>query len=116
MQMVVVLARIVEQRGVLAERAFDDLFEGLALEFGAFQQVVAVGHVGLMMLVVMIFQGFLGHMGLKRIIGVRKGGKREGHGVMSENDGRRGSTGTLIEGSIGVKHLNLGGIALENRH
>jgi hypothetical protein len=32
---------------------------------------------------VMIFQRFLGHMGLERIIGVRKGGKREGHGVMS---------------------------------
>src|SRR5258706_539403 len=108
MQMVVVLAGIVEERRILAERAFDDLFEGLALEFGAFQQVVAVGHVGLMMLVVMIFQCFLGHMGLQRIIGVRKGGKREGHGVMSENDGRRGLTGTLIEGSIGLKHLNLG--------
>ena len=74
---------MVVERGVLAKRAFDDLFEGLALEFGAFQQVVAVGHVGLMMLVVMIFQGFLGHMGLKCIIGVRKGWKREGHGVMS---------------------------------
>jgi len=35
---------------------------------------------------------------------------------MSENDGRRGLTGTLIEGSIGVKHLNSGDIALENRH
>jgi hypothetical protein len=35
------------------------------------------------MLVVMIFQGFLGHMGRKRVIGVRKGGKREGHGMMS---------------------------------
>jgi hypothetical protein len=60
-----VLARIVEERRILAERAFDDLLEGLALEFGAFQQIVAVGHVGLMMLVVMIFQCFLGHMGLQ---------------------------------------------------
>src|SRR5229473_6692756 len=83
MQMVIVLARVVEEWRILAERAFDDLLEGLALEFGAFQQIVAVGHVGLMMLVVMIFQCFLGHMGLKCIIGVRKGGKREGHGVMS---------------------------------
>jgi hypothetical protein len=32
---------------------------------------------------VVIFQGFLGHMGRKRVIGVRKGGKREGHGMMS---------------------------------
>src|SRR6476620_10485928 len=108
MQMVVVLACIVEERGVLAERAFDDLFEGFALEFGAFQQIVAVGHVGLMMLVVMIFQGFLGHMGRKRIIGVRKGGKREGgHGVMSAMMGDVGLTGTLIEGSPGLKHSNL---------
>lgn len=81
--MVTVLARIVEELHILAERAFDDFLEGLALEFGAFQQSVAVGHVGLMMLVVMIFQCFLGHVRLKHIIGVRKGGKREGHGVMS---------------------------------
>src|SRR5207244_6360699 len=83
MQRVVLLVRIVVERRILVERAFDDFLEGLALEFGAFQQVVAVGHVGLMMLVVMIFQCFLGHMGLQRIMGVRKGGKREGHGMMS---------------------------------
>jgi len=41
-----VLARIVEERHILAERAFDDFLEGLALELGAFQQIVAVGHVG----------------------------------------------------------------------
>jgi hypothetical protein len=32
------------------------------------------------MLVVVIFQRFLGHMGRKGVIGVRKGGKRKGHG------------------------------------
>src|ERR1700737_3140590 len=36
-QMVVVLAGIVEERRILAERALDDLLEGLALEFGALQ-------------------------------------------------------------------------------
>jgi hypothetical protein len=56
---------------------------------------------------VVIFQRFLRHMGRKRVIGIRKIGKREGHGVMSENDGRRGLTGTLIEGSIGLKHRKL---------
>src|SRR5467141_2300165 len=76
MQMVVVLAGVVEQRRILAERALDDLLERLALEFGAFQQIVAVGHIGLVMLVMMIFQGFLGHMGRKRVIGVRTGGRR----------------------------------------
>src|SRR5450631_362532 len=83
MQMVVMLAGVVEQRRILAERALDDLLKRLALEFGAFQQIVAVGHIGLVMLVVVEFQGFLGHMGRKRVIGVRKGGEREGHGMMS---------------------------------
>src|SRR6476619_122325 len=99
MQMVVMLAGIVEQRRILAERAFDDFLKRLALEFSAFQQIVAVGHIGLMMLVVVICQRFLRHMGRQRVIAIRKVGKREGHGVMSENDGRRGLTGTLIEGS-----------------
>ena len=40
-------------------------------------------------------------------MGIGKVGKREGHGVMSDNDGRRGLTGTLIEGSIALKHRNL---------
>jgi hypothetical protein len=56
------------------------------------------------MLVVMIFQRFLGHMGRKGVIGIGEIGERECHGVMSENDGRRGLTGTLIEGSAGLKH------------
>jgi hypothetical protein len=60
------------------------------------------------MLVVMIFQRFLRHMGRERVIGVGKVGEREGHGVMSENDGRQGLTGTLIEGSIALKHRNFG--------
>src|SRR5258707_12490494 len=106
--MAVVLHGVVEERGILAERALHELRKRLALEFGAFEQIIAVGHIGLMMLVVMIFQGFLRHMGRKRVIGIRKGGKRKGHGVMSENDGRRGLTGTLIQGSIHLKHVTLG--------
>src|SRR5258708_39901432 len=104
MQVIVVLAGVVEERSILAERALHDLLERFALEFGALEQIIAVGDVGLMMLVVMIFQRFLRHMGRKRVIGIRQIGKRKGHGVMSENDGRRGLTGTLIEGSIGLKH------------
>src|SRR5258707_7237 len=107
MQMVVVLAGIVEERRILAERALDDLFEGLALEFGALQQVVAVGHIGLMMLVVMVFQRFLRHMGRERVIGIGEVGKRKGHGMMSAMMGDVGLTRTLIEGSMGVKHSNL---------
>jgi hypothetical protein len=61
------------------------------------------------MLVVVIFQRFLGHMGRKGVIGIGEVGKRKGHGVMSDNDERTefrriGLTGTLIEGSIVLKH------------
>jgi hypothetical protein len=45
------------------------------------------------MLVVVIFQRFLGHIGLERVIGIGKVGEREGHGGMSKNDGRRGLNG-----------------------
>jgi hypothetical protein len=81
--MVVVLAGVVEDRGVLAERTLDDLLEGFAIEFGPLDRVVTVGDIGLVMLVVVIFQRFLGHMGRKGVIGIREIGKREGHGVMS---------------------------------
>jgi hypothetical protein len=56
----------------------------------------------------MEFQRFLGHMGRKGVVGVGQIGQREGHGAMSKNGGRRGLTGTLIEGSSGIKHRNLG--------
>jgi hypothetical protein len=83
MQMVVVLAGIVEHGRVLPERSFHDLFEGFTLEFGPLDRVISVGDVGLMMLVVVEFQRFLRHMGGKGVIGVRQIGQREGHGVMS---------------------------------
>jgi hypothetical protein len=37
-----------------------------------------------MVLVVMEFQRFLGHMGRKGVVGIGQIGQREGHGVMSE--------------------------------
>src|SRR3982751_5737166 len=46
-QMVVVLAGIVEHGGILAERTLDDLFQGLAFAFGPLDRVVSVGHVSL---------------------------------------------------------------------
>src|SRR4051794_17929877 len=105
--MVVMLAGIVEHGRVLAERALDDVLEGLAFEFGPLDRVVSVGHVSLVMLVVMEFQRFLGHIGGQGVVGIGQIRQREGHGVMSENGGRRGLTETLIEGSIALKHRNL---------
>jgi len=52
-------------------------------EFGPLDRVIAVGHIGLVMLVVVEFQGFLRHMGREGVMGVRQIGKREGHGMMS---------------------------------
>src|SRR5689334_3336993 len=92
MQMVVVLARIVEHGSVLAERSLDDLLEGFAFEFGPLDRVVAVGDIGLMMLVVVILQRLLGHVGAKGVMGIRQVGQREGHGVLSANVGVLGVT------------------------
>src|SRR5258705_12206212 len=67
LQMIVVLAGIVEDRGILPERTLDDLLERFALEFGPLDRVVSVGHVSLVMLIVWFFRGFFhnwGAMGL----------------------------------------------------
>jgi hypothetical protein len=41
----------------------DDLFQGSILELGARDQLVEVRHIGLMVLAIMILQGFLGICG-----------------------------------------------------
>ena len=53
MDVVIVLAGVVEHGGVFAERALDDLLERLALPFGPFQRIITVVDVGQMVLVVM---------------------------------------------------------------
>jgi hypothetical protein len=87
--MVEVLPCIVEQRRVLAERALDDVVERPDLEFGALQQVVAVGDIGLMMLVAVIFQRLLRYLRRERVVGIRQFGKREGHEAPSLVKGYR---------------------------
>jgi acetylornithine deacetylase/succinyl-diaminopimelate desuccinylase-like protein len=72
MEVVVVLAGIVEEPGILAERALHDLFEAFAFQPGAFEQLIAVVDIGLVVLVVMVFEGFLRHIGRKRVVGVRQ--------------------------------------------
>src|SRR5690606_18929870 len=48
-----------------ARRALDDLIQGLAFEFGAWDQVVQVHDIGVVVLVVVILQGFLGDVRLQ---------------------------------------------------
>jgi hypothetical protein len=59
MDVVVMLASIVEEGRIFAMGADHDFFERLALEFGALDQIIAVVHVSKVMLVVVIFQRFL---------------------------------------------------------
>jgi len=83
MDVVVVLAGIVEEALVLAVAFLDDLFEGLSFEAGAFQQLVAVGDIGLMVLVVMKFKRLARHERRKGVIVIRQGGQFESHWKLS---------------------------------
>src|SRR5262249_16209703 len=78
---VVMLTGIVEHGWILAERALHDLLEGLAFEFGPLDRVVAVGDIGLVVLVMVKFQCFLRDRRPKGVICVRQGGKRKGNGM-----------------------------------
>jgi hypothetical protein len=55
-----------------------------------------------------IFQRFLRHIGAEGVIGVRQGGKGKGHGMMSATVGDVALTDPFIEGSIGVRHPQIG--------
>ena len=93
-----VLAGVVEHALVLAVARLDDLLEAHALEAGARQQLVQHVHVGLVMLVVMILERLGRHIGLKRIIGIRKLHQFEGHG--SSPKGSRGKVAGKAKGSL----------------
>jgi hypothetical protein len=61
--------------------ADDDLLEGLALPLGARDQLVAVVDIGLVVQVVVILQGLLGHaVRGQRVVGIGKVGKFKSHG------------------------------------
>ncbi|MNT64508.1 hypothetical protein D3C72_2024140 [compost metagenome] len=81
MDVVVVLAGIVEEAGILAIGLLDDVLERQDFQPRAFQQLFAIGHVSLVVLVVMIFERFSRHVGAERIIGVGQGrqGEFRGH-------------------------------------
>ena len=82
MQMVVMLARIVEEAGILAVGLLDDLFERKVLETGFGSQFVAVVNVSLVVLVMMIFERFARHKGCERIVIIRQCGQFESHGSL----------------------------------
>ena len=73
MHVVVVLADVVEEAGVLRVALLDHLLEILALEPRALDQVVGVGDVRLMVLVVVVLERLLRHVRLQRVVGIRQG-------------------------------------------
>jgi hypothetical protein len=82
MHVVVMLAGVVEEPGILAERALDDFLERFSLQPAADQQLVAVIDIGLVVLVVVIFECFARHMRGQRVIGIRQLGQRERHPIL----------------------------------
>ena len=60
-----------------------DVFDRFVFPFGAGNQLVAIVDIGLVVQVVVIFERFLRHAkGSKRVMGIGKIGKREGHGTI----------------------------------
>src|SRR5208282_1055065 len=74
-----VLLRVVEERSRF--RRLQNLFERSACEFGAHDQFVELGDVGLVMLAVMIFKRLGGDMGFQRVHTVWKVWKFKSHMV-----------------------------------
>src|SRR5690606_24491125 len=62
-------------------RGLDDGFQILAFELGARDQVVQVGHVGLVVLAVVILEGLGGNVRLEGVLFKRKRRQFESHGV-----------------------------------
>src|ERR1019366_9813936 len=74
-RVIVMLTSIVEEAGILAEGAFHDLLERFTLQPAANQQLVAVIDIGLVVLVVVIFERLARHVGRQRRSEERRVGK-----------------------------------------
>ena len=73
------LGGVVEEAGDFAEGALDDFFDRFVLPLRALGQIVAGGHVGLVVFVMMEFEGFARHMRGKCVIWIRQFGQGECH-------------------------------------
>src|SRR5690606_34600582 len=83
MDVVVVLASIVEEALVLAEGLLHDLFEGQAVHASFGRELVAIVDIRLVVLVVMVLKRLLRHEGLQSLVVVRKFRKFKGHSKIS---------------------------------
>ena len=70
---------IVEERLVRTVGLDHDVFHREIAETGFFRQLVAGGHIGVVVLVVMKFERFSRHIGGERVVGVRQFRKFKSH-------------------------------------
>lgn len=92
-EVVVVLAGVVEERLIGVVARLDDLLDALAGEVGGFEQLVAGVDIGLVVLVVVKLEGFLRHVGPQRVVGVGQLGQSERHACLLGCPGLAGSGG-----------------------
>jgi len=57
-----------------AGRFLDDVFQSGVFKFGAFDQIIQVGDISLMMLGIMVIKSLGGHMRRERVFGIRQCG------------------------------------------
>src|SRR5690606_36619835 len=58
---------------------FDDLFKAFAFEFGAGNQGVQLVHIGLVVLAMVVIQGFGRNMGRQSVFGIGQSGEFKSH-------------------------------------
>ena len=81
MDVIEVLARIVEQRLIFSKSPLDHFLDRFALPLRALHQIVSGVHIGEVVLVVMVFERLARHVGGERVVRIRKIGQGEGHRV-----------------------------------
>ena len=88
MDVVVVLADIVDQPGIaLRIGGCANLLDGLSGMCGAFEQFIAFHHIGIVVLVVVKFEGLPGHERCECIVVIWKGWQFEGHFCLRSGSG-----------------------------
>lgn len=73
------------QLGLAIKVRYDDVVQGSILPFGTLDEVVKIGHIGLMVLAVVVVEGLRGEILAESIFRIRKFGKLEGHKDISDN-------------------------------
>jgi hypothetical protein len=65
--------------GFISSSLCDDRFHVLSIEIGPLEQIVRIGHIGVMVFAVMELQRLSTDDRIKGILGIGKFGKRKGH-------------------------------------